>query len=142
MTTKKNVIAIWAANYTMGADQKEELAKLANMAISLSDIDEILHNGIMSMPENTDYVDLATELLNVVLNVRIPNRLLGLNEPNILLIQPAGNQKFQFTLGKLMNDPKYNRINVLYAYNKRISYDVIENSKTIKKSTFKHIRFE
>jgi len=133
MTTKKNIIAIWAANHTMGADQEKELNDIANKIISLSDIDELLHNGIMSMPENTDYVDLATELLDTILIV---------NEPDILLVQPAGNSKFQFTLGKLMNNPKYNRIKVLYAYSKRISYDVIENGKTIKKSTFKHIRFE
>jgi hypothetical protein len=138
-------IYVWCANHEIAREQVEELITRDETTgariLYLTDINYELYNEICSIKEDTNYIELANKLVNQIDEIDDES----FADDTVYIVQPAGNPKFQYSLGMVQGENIGNEevFPVLYAYSKRVSEDIqLPGGGTKNVSVFKHIRFE
>ena len=138
-------IYVWCANHEIAKEQIEELiARDTNTGAKIEYLNKInpkLHSLICNIGEDTDYFELASNLLATIKDIDDNS----FKTDRVFIVQPAGNPKFQYALGMTQghNIGSEEVYPVLYAYSKRVSQDIkLPDGGTKNISVFKHIKFQ
>ena len=108
---------VWASPHKPTTLQLDSLHELGNSVEFMVDLAPDLFNRISQLSFDTDLVALSNDVIRFV------------EEHDCVLVQPAGNPAFHFTLGRRLDSAR-----VLFAFSKRVSVDVEQPDGSVRKT--------